>query len=153
MLTRFERQLQVPGSAEEGFAWHERPGALDRLIPPWERVSVLTRGNASREGSIVELSQRLGPLGMKWVARYHDYVAGKSFRDTQVSGPFSSSEHLHEFRPNGASNGVLTDRVEYRIPGGIFGRLLGSTFIMQKLENMHLSSQHNAGRPRGSREV
>ena len=142
MTTTFERQLHLPVSAEDGFAWHERPGALDRLIPPWESVSILNRGDGIRDGSIVELAQHLGPLKMKWVAKHYGYKAGQTFRDTQVSGPFASWEHLHEFRPNDDSNGVLTDHIDYQVPGGIFGRLLGGPFIKQKVESM-FTYRHN----------
>ena len=145
MTTTFERQLDLPVSAEEGFAWHERPGALYRLIPPWESVSVLKRGDGIRDGSVVELAQCLGPLKMKWVAKHYGYEAGRTFRDTQVSGPFASWEHLHEFRPSGDRNGVLTDHIDYRVPGGIFGRLLGGNLIQQKVESM-FAYRHNTTR-------
>jgi len=34
----FIRRVRLPVSAEEAFAWHARPGALERLTPPWENV-------------------------------------------------------------------------------------------------------------------
>jgi hypothetical protein len=34
----FARALRVPVPASELFAWHERPGAFERLAPPWQRV-------------------------------------------------------------------------------------------------------------------
>jgi len=43
-LEVFSRKVALPVSAEEAFAWHERPGALDRLIPPWEKVRIGSRG-------------------------------------------------------------------------------------------------------------
>lgn len=145
MATIFERKLHLPVTAEEGFAWHGRPGALDRLIPPWESVSVLKRGDGIRDGSIVELAQRIGPLKMKWVAKHHGYEEQQCFRDTQVAGPFASWEHLHQFRPNGDGNGLLTDHIEYQVPGGVIGRLLGGAVIKQKLENM-FTYRHNTTR-------
>ena len=36
-----ERSSRLPFSAESVFAWHERPGAFERLTPPWERAEVL----------------------------------------------------------------------------------------------------------------
>ena len=30
----------LPVSVEDAFAYHERPGALQRLVPPWESVEV-----------------------------------------------------------------------------------------------------------------
>lgn len=62
MVTTLEKQINLSVSAEEAFAWHEREGAIDRLIPPWESVSVLKRGDGIRDGSVVELAQHLGPL-------------------------------------------------------------------------------------------
>ena len=136
MVTSYEKQLHLPVSAKEAFDWHERSGALDRLIPPWESVSVLKRGDGIREGSVVELAQRLGPLRLKWIAKHHGYEPGQEFRDTQISGPFAAWEHLHQFQANGNGNGVLTDHIEYQVPGGFIGRLLGGQFINKKVRTM-----------------
>ena len=142
MVTTFEKQIKLSVSAEEAFAWHERAGAIDRLIPPWESVSVLKRGDGIRDGSIVELAQRLGPLRLKWVAKHHGYEVGQSFRDTQVAGPFAAWEHVHQFRQNEDGNGVLTDHIEYRVPGGFIGRLLGGPLVEQKVDTM-FTYRHN----------
>ncbi|MDZ4848050.1 MAG: TIGR01777 family oxidoreductase [Pirellulaceae bacterium] len=145
MTTSFERQLQLPVSAQQAFAWHERLGALDRLIPPWERVSIQHRGDGIKDGSIVELVQRIGPFRLKWVAKHHGFQAGKTFRDTQLSGPFAKWEHFHGFRENADGNGALTDRIEYRLPGGFVGSLLGGAVIKQKIEAM-FTYRHNTTR-------
>jgi len=144
-MATFEKHLHLPVPADTAFDWHERPGALDRLIPPWESVSVLKRGEGIRDGSIVELAQRLGPLRLKWIAKHHDYQPGETFRDTQVSGPFAQWEHLHQFRPTGDGNGVLTDYIEYRVPGGIIGRLLAGRLIKRKVASM-FTYRHNTTR-------
>ena len=136
IMSTFERILRLPVSAEEGFIWHERPGALDRLIPPWERVQILKRGKGVHDGSVVELAQKLGPLRIKWIAQHHGYRAGEAFQDTQVAGPFTKWEHLHKFDTNGSGQSILTDRIEYREPGGILGRWIGGGLIKKKLDAM-----------------
>ena len=47
MIHSFRRTLRVPQSVETLFGWHERPGAFERLSPPWDRPKVLehTGGN------------------------------------------------------------------------------------------------------------
>jgi ligand-binding SRPBCC domain-containing protein len=35
----FVRRTRLAVSADEAFRWHERPGAIQRLTPPWERHS------------------------------------------------------------------------------------------------------------------
>ncbi|MDA1055223.1 MAG: TIGR01777 family oxidoreductase [Planctomycetota bacterium] len=132
----FERRLQLPVPAAEAFAWHERPGALDRLIPPWESARIVERGQGVCNGSIVKLITRLGPLKLVWRAEHHDYEAGHSFRDTQCSGPFAKWEHLHKFESDVAGRGTLVDRVEYRLPGGTLGSLLGGRYVRKKIDCM-----------------
>jgi ligand-binding SRPBCC domain-containing protein len=112
MTEIFERSVHLPVNAEQAFAWHERPGALDRLLPPWESLTVDKREHGIGDGSMVELTQQIVAVKFKWVAKHYDYQPSRSFRDTQVTGPFASWEHLHDFRPNGDRNGALTDHIE-----------------------------------------
>ena len=42
-------------SAEEAFRWHERPGALERMTPPWSPVSVEDRSGGIEVGARVVL--------------------------------------------------------------------------------------------------
>ncbi|MGE3779854.1 MAG: TIGR01777 family oxidoreductase, partial [Pirellulaceae bacterium] len=135
-MDTFEKRLELPVSPAEAFAWHERPGALDRLLPPWEPVRVLERGDGVRNGSTVKLGQRIGPVRVEWVARHHGYQAGRVFRDTQLSGPFAAWEHRHEFESGQRGGTVLTDHIEYQVPGGSLGRLLGGGVIRRKLAHM-----------------
>jgi len=136
MNTTFHRELHLPVSAEDGFTWHERRGALERLIPPWENVAILSRGDGVRDGSTVKLVQRIGPFRAEWIAKHHGYEPGRAFRDSQLSGPFTRWEHLHEFRPNGDGNGVLVDHIDYQPPGGVLGRWLTTKFIKRKVATM-----------------
>ncbi len=132
----FESKLLLPVAARTAFAWHERPGTLERLIPPWEPVEIANRGDGIRNGSIVTLAQKLGPLKLKWVAKHFDCNTGRSFKDTQVSGPFSKWEHLHDFQPTGDNCCQLTDHIDYRLPGGVLGQLFGSSFVERKVDAM-----------------
>ncbi|MBC8353127.1 MAG: TIGR01777 family protein [Planctomycetes bacterium] len=138
----FNRRLLLPVQASEAFAWHERPGALDRLIPPWESAQIVERGDGIRNGSIVKLVTALGPLKLRWLAEHHDYSAGRSFRDTQRSGPFASWEHLHKFESDSSGQGTLEDHIEYRLPGGPVGSLLGSSFVRGKIQRL-FDYRHN----------
>ena len=88
MPNTFQRELHLPVTTDEAFVWHERHGAINRLIPPWESVDVVRTGNGVRNGNVVELAQRFGPLKFKWIMKHHGYCDGRSFRDSQVSGPF-----------------------------------------------------------------
>jgi hypothetical protein len=132
----FERRVTLPVSAPTAFAWHERPGAIDRLIPPWERVSVLERGQGIRNGSRVVLVNRIGPLRLKWVAEHCDYRRNEQFRDIQLSGPFRHWDHTHRFLDRGENQCVMEDHIEYVMRGGAAGRWFGGGLVHTKIDSM-----------------
>ena len=132
----FQKSSRLPVSAEVAFAWHARPGAIDRLIPPWEHVTVQDRGQGITNGSRVVLVNRLNGIPLKWIAEHCDYQEGRQFRDIQRSGPFQHWDHTHRFTPVDDNHCVLEDHIEYVVPGGMVGRALGGRFIRSKIERM-----------------
>jgi uncharacterized protein (TIGR01777 family) len=120
-FTRVERQTRLPVPVDDAFAWHTRPGALERLAPPWEHLEVLERQGGIEEGGRSVLRVGIGPLRTRWVAVHRDYEAGRQFADEQEEGPFPFWRHLHRFEPAGPDASVAIDRVEYSPPFGTLG--------------------------------
>ncbi|MEO8226510.1 MAG: SRPBCC family protein, partial [Gemmatimonadota bacterium] len=118
---RVARTTRIPCSAAELYAWHERPGALERLAPPWERARVLERTGGIENGSTVTLEVHAGPVAVRWVARHRDVVPGREFTDEQVSGPFALWVHLHRMIPIDHASCDLEERVEFAPPFGALG--------------------------------
>jgi DNA-binding CsgD family transcriptional regulator len=77
---------------------------------------------------------RVGPI--RWVASHTAYVKDRLFVDEQVEGPFASWVHRHEFEDLGGRT-RLTDRVEYRLPGGAVVNAVGRWFVGAGLAGMH----------------
>ncbi|MEO6003751.1 MAG: TIGR01777 family oxidoreductase [Opitutus sp.] len=132
----FSLTTRIARPASEVFAWHERTGALERLCPPWERVEVVSSAGGIRKGARVTVRNKLGPLWQTWEVEHRDYVAGRQFRDIQISGPFKSWDHLHLVEPDGLDACRLTDEIHYRLPGGALGRLVGGGFVRRKLQQL-----------------
>ncbi len=133
---RFLFRSAMPLPAEEVLRWHLRPGALERLTPPWETVRILERSGTIEEGGRVVVAVRAGLRWHRWVAVHHGYVPGRQFRDTQVEGPFGSWEHCHRVVPDGPSRSFLEDEIEYALPWGAPGRWVGGSFVRRKLHEM-----------------
>lgn len=156
----FSRSVRIERPAAEVFAWHERPGALARLCPPWERVEVVAAIGGVRDGARVTVRNKVGPFWTEWRVEHRDYVAGRQFRDVQVAGPFARWEHLHRIEPAGPTACVLTDEIVYRLPGGAMGRMIAGRFARGKLDAMfawrqertkadvELASRYGAVRPK-----
>ncbi len=114
---QFTYRTEVPDHPpDEVFDWHERPGALERLIPPWANVEVLERERGIAEGGRVVLKVHRGPVSVRWELRHRDFVAGRQFRDEQVHGPFRSWVHTHGFAPGAGGGTALSDDIELELP-------------------------------------
>jgi hypothetical protein len=135
-LHLIERTSTLPVSAEEAFAWHERPGAFERLAPPWERIEVLERSGGIQEGARTVVRVHAGPVSLRWVAQHRDYVPGRRFVDEQVEGPFSHWIHQHLFEPLGPSTSRYTDRIEFAPPFGTLGAAAGMWLARPRTERM-----------------
>jgi len=131
----FTRTVSLPRPVRDVFAWHERPGALERLTPPWERVEILKQSGGIHEGGRVELRTKIGPFWSRWEVEHRGYDEGRVFYDVLQSGPFPSWEHEHRFRADGPADCTLTDAIKYEIPFGWLGRL-GSGLAQRKLERL-----------------
>ena len=137
----FTAESPMPVSAADLFAWHMRPGALERLLPPWEDVQIvekpaLRNGAAVYDGAVVKMRVPVRPLHMQWVAEHRNVRDGVSFQDVQRSGPFALWKHTHSMLPRGPATSTLQDHVHYALPGGRVGDLLGRRAAQRALDRM-----------------
>ncbi len=140
-----ERTTHIPTVPEAVFEWHARPGALERLIPPWESVEVVERAPRLADGARVTLRIRQGPLTIRWVAVHRDTIPGRQFIDEQAEGPFSHWIHTHRMDPAPDGGCLLSDRIEYAPPFGIVGAAAGQWCIGRQIERL-LQYRHDTTR-------
>jgi len=110
----------VDAGRDEVFSWHARPGAIVRLTPPWQPVTVLREAGSLRNG---RATLRL-PGGLRWVAAHQPsgYDPPNSFTDEALRLPW---RHTHQFSPVGEAATLVTDVIETPLPA----RVLRSTFV------------------------
>jgi ligand-binding SRPBCC domain-containing protein len=135
-MHHFLKESRIAAAPGLVFAFHESPGALERLIPPWEKVQVIESTGSLRPGARVVMRTRVGPFPMEWVAEHTEYEPGRLFADRQVRGPFAYWYHRHLFLDDGQGGTILRDEVDYRPPLGKLGELLGARFVESKLKRM-----------------
>ena len=131
---------RIEAPASDVFRWHEEPGALERLTPPWEPVEIEQPAqgirDGIRDGDRAVLRVGFGPFKIRWTLEHRDYIEGRQFRDVQISGPFRSWQHLHSFLPEGLQSSILEDRIEYVLPWGFLGAYFGNWFVQRKLKRL-----------------
>ena len=73
---------------------------------------------------------------LRWVAEHTVYEPPNLFADTQLSGPFAVWNHQHRFEPSTEEYSTINDRIDYRLPLGWLGSLLGSGKALRTIESM-----------------
>ena len=125
-----EYESVVEHPLAEVFAWHTRPGAMTRLVPPWQPMRVVAETQSLADGRAV-----LGlPGGLRWVAQHDPSGFDPPHRFVDVlssEGPMSWParaigwwRHTHEFSE--ARGGTrVHDQVDTSVPAVA----LRSTFV------------------------
>lgn len=129
---QFIKRTLIQAPADVAFRWHTRAGALERLAPPCERVEVVERSGGIEPGARLVLRVQLGPFSRRWVAEHGAMEPGRMFSDRQLAGPFARWHHVHSFEPH-QDGCVLEDRIDYELPFGMIGRVLGG-WAQRKIE-------------------
>jgi len=115
----------VCAELDEVFAWHSRPGAITRLMPPWQPVRVAREAPSVRDGQAVLLL----PGGLRWVAG-HDpdgYDPPRQFADV-LQPPLGTAlrwRHTHTFEPAPTGGTVVTDNVATPVPAWALRPMFG----------------------------
>jgi ligand-binding SRPBCC domain-containing protein len=138
MSDRYQRRTRIAAPASVVFGFHERPDAFARLAPPWQPITIVQPPSSLAVGTRVVVRAGLGPLAVTIVAEHVAYEPGRSFTDTMVEGPFRRWLHRHIVEPDGDDACVLVDDVEYELPLGAVGRLLGSWLARRELDRMFI---------------
>lgn len=103
---------------EDALAWHRRPGALRRLLPPWIRSEVLSL----EEGGRAVLRIRGGPISFEWTLRIESVEGTAGFRVEQIHGPFAAWRLRRLFLPEGDGGCRVEDTLEVEPPLGAAGK-------------------------------
>ena len=133
-LQEYFNRTHIDAPAEEVFRWMGRPGAFQRLNPPWQPFRGLDRTGSIETGGTATVLIPFGMLRLRWMLEHRDYVEGSQFREVQLKGPFAHWSHLTCAEPDGPDSCYLDNRVEYALPLGFAGRVLIGRLVTRRLE-------------------
>jgi uncharacterized protein (TIGR01777 family) len=140
---------------DEVFAWHTRPGAMRRLVPPWQPMRVVKETESLADGTAI-----LGlPVGLRWIAR-HDpagYDPPYQFRDVLSSQGLMTLpprvigwwRHTHRYSDAGRGTTRVHDIVDTTVPAVA----LRSTFAYRHRQLAEDLAAHADAAAVGAREL
>lgn len=114
---------------------------MERLLPPWERNTVISKDGTISPGSRVKLKMYAGPFPFYFHACHIEDNPGRMFRDVQEKGPFSYWSHSHFFHDTDEGS-ILEDKIEYALPGHRFLPSFVKSQVEKKLTRIFLHRQH-----------
>lgn len=124
---RFEHRFRVRASAEEVAAFHSSSASMGAITPPPIIVRVHAAPEKLTSGDQMDFTLWAGPVPIRWVACIED-ASPRGFTDRQLSGPFGSWIHRHEFVRVDEVTTDVVDRIEatYKkhLWWGLVGRLM-----------------------------
>jgi len=129
---RFDQTVPFPRDVV--FGWHERPGVLRRLTPPFMAEVAKEATDGIRDGSRVELRLLGAPPPFNvWVAEHFGYQPSESFSDRAVRGPLPNWVHHHRFEDLTDATRVRDD-ITFDLPAVLHG--LGEPYVRSQMRRM-----------------
>lgn len=132
-----ERVQKLPVSLQEAWEFFQNPGNLATITPDYMGFDILSEVPKEMYPGLFihyKVSPLLG-IKMNWTTEITHVNAPHYFVDEQRVGPYSIWHHEHHFKE--IDGGVeMLDRVSYKIPFGIIGKLAHPLVVKSKLQEI-----------------
>ena len=115
-LSTLRREMTIPLSREETFAFFSDARNLDIITPHWLGFKILTPTPIEmRAGALIEYQIRIHGIPVRWHTEITVWEAPHRFVDLQLKGPYQWWHHEHRFESCKEGTRMI-DEVEYRAP-------------------------------------
>lgn len=132
-----ERIQRLPITVEEAWNFFQSPSNLATITPDYMGFNIMSEvPDQMYPGLFIDykVSPLLG-IKMNWTTEITHVDVPKYFVDEQRVGPYAIWHHEHHFKA--IRGGVeMLDRVSYKIPLGILGKIAHPIIVRPKLEEI-----------------
>ena len=131
-----EFETKLYGSLEDIFNFFSRAENLDEVTPEDLGFSILTPlPIVMHVGTLIDYRITLMGVPFFWRTMISDWEPPHRFVDQQLKGPYVFWHHEHMFVQRDGYV-LMTDRVHYLSPGGLFEPLVDRLFVRGQLDKM-----------------
>jgi ligand-binding SRPBCC domain-containing protein len=132
-----ERTQRIPISLEEAWNFFQNPSNLSKITPSEMGFETLSEVPEKMYPGLF-IHYKVSPLfgiKMNWTTEITYVQEPNYFVDEQRVGPYSIWHHEHHFKE--IEGGVeMLDRVNYKIPFGVLGKIAHPIVVKSKLEEI-----------------
>ena len=130
-----KKSSTILAPAQFVYDWHTQLGAFDRLLPPWQSIDVEDVTGDFENRRIAFRFKKMG-VPIRWIAQHAEVVAGKSFVDHQIEGPFKQWRHGHFFDSIAPDRTKMTDQIDFELPLHVLSGPLTGWHIKKELNQL-----------------
>ena len=121
-----------------------KPSNLNKLTPDDVEFKIISgKSDEFYEGKMI--SYKIKPFKMinfNWLTEISRIKEGSYFVDNQIFGPYKMWHHEHHFKSNDDGTTDIIDKVKYKVPFYILGKLIHKIFIRKKLFKIFMFRQN-----------
>jgi ligand-binding SRPBCC domain-containing protein len=132
-----EREQHVARTPDQAFDFFSDAHNLEAITPDWLRFRIVTPDPIEmRAGTRIDYRLTLHGIPIRWRTRIEAWEPGRRFVDVQLSGPYRTWYHTHEFEPAPGGGSVIRDHVRYSLPLGPLGRIAHAVVVSRDLRRI-----------------
>jgi len=113
----------IANDSDDTFSFFASPWNLGLYTPGWLNFQILEAKEPIEQGSVMKYQIKIGPVSMAWMTHILEWKPNTTFTDEQTRGPYKLWRHQHLILNNPDETTTVLDRVHYKLPLGIFGRI------------------------------
>lgn len=110
----YQHRFRVHAPVQAVADFHSYPDAMAAITPPPIFVQVHQAPPRVVEGQSMDFTMWLGPLPLRWQARFED-VTATGFVDRMVQGPLAAWSHRHSFVPVDDAQTDVVDQLDVAV--------------------------------------
>lgn len=136
-MYNLNREIILNTNVEKAWNFIKDPRNLDRITPNNLQFQIVSSVPEEMfNGLLIEYLVKIPIIGnQSWLTEIKHIREKHSFVDEQRVGPYTLWYHYHEIQP--VEGGVkVIDRVTYKVPFGILGKIIHAVFIKKMLEEI-----------------
>lgn len=125
-MPTFERSIEIAAPIQSVYDFHLDTRNAERIASDGQEFVSIIGEFPLVEGGEVELKVKMKPVPgtQTWLVRVTELAEPVLVVDEMLKGPFAKFRHEHRFAPSAHGGTILTDHIEWALPGGAAGRLV-----------------------------
>jgi ligand-binding SRPBCC domain-containing protein len=111
---KYQHRFEVNAPLNKVAEFHSQSQSMADITPPPVKVHVHQAPAQLVEGDEMDVTLRVGPISINWLARIED-VSPNGFIDRQLKGPFRRWTHRHTFESINPEKTAVVDEIEFSL--------------------------------------